>query len=1488
MAIQDTPIKTEALVTQDLPIEQLNEESPKSKDTEAFETNQAAFLNTYVTGSSVLENYNYYSGVIDKSKELRKLAITKAQQDSVALEEEFVENPYGSTGSIQDTAESFRASTKQAMNQKADPDRQYVETLVGDSIDFEEVTKQTANTKMYKMLADWQEDTSGFDIAVDFAQSILPFMESYEGYALTGQYLDQDKYISQAVSRFKQLSPEDQLSIFPQLKKDLEEKVGPLNGINILNNFLSPMGEENAQGFSNIEKVFDVLDAGGLIAPIGWALRGAKNSYNTVKAAKALKNEQLAIDTNLSSITDPDIAKSAGLSQETATGNVLPFDTSLVDIGHTGGLSGKTFDQLGEFFGEVDRLAEDIIAGKSFLKEGILNTTQRAVLEEEAFAKLRAEKADNLRITGKDENTTTFSYNVLDEDGVVSDEVFELKLTLNDAGMWEQDTMGLTSRLVGSPTVQAKKAYREDVDTAQRIDYLNSRLNTQLLSATREALRPIGLVPTPKTKASLAKVDNALMQGDEWKNLDGTRGTVFSVEDLRVTFQLEDNEISSYFRINRLNNNLHRIRNHEVRQEHIARGYKQVSFTRNSEAMSGKVFESSNDAALSVSGRNTNYIYDAELDDLVAVKGKESKFFSNVYNNDKKIVRLAQPYDIGGGRGKVNFAMVSTDEIADLPAQVLPRKAGYVPRIYENNVYFAKELFEETVDGDKTVSATKTLRFFDNKKEGDAYIEQLVAKEVEQLTKGNSAKSAAYQTKLAAYEKGMDRFNSGKRKTAPKRPTAPKIDANVAAVTARVKAKYKLRSDREEEILSSATGDISGGSGGLYTGARAQDDILFGLNGDKPNRLNSFEALTRNIGNVSKFTSMNQWRLGAEQRWINTANRIYKEKGVNITVDKFDRLAETAETVDEVAFLNRAFDQIRDWQGFATPEERLWSAGMQKLYDGAANKGLKNTAKLLGSLRDKDPIGVARATAFHSLLGWFNPAQLWVQAQGAMMAASLGAGKYLTRSLGQTTALHMLDTGGEVLRKGSGSVGRAAGMNEQELVRLHDLWRKTGYFDSVKQTADHAAASKGYGMSRDLFKRAADQGLMFYRAGELFNRRLSFSTAVNRWMEKASKKVGTKQGIMNIDDAALRSIMDDANNMMQNMTKANRASFQKGVFSIPTQFLQVTTKFLETAGGFNKNFTGIERSKMIAAQFALYGTAGVPLVGLGNKMLLSMGITQKEVDDNPGLVKTWNDGMWGAATFWILGADIELASRGSVLRGVGDFVDNWFVQESTITEKFLGAFGSSQTRYFDSFIHYTKPFTLGNMSTIQWEDGAKLLVYPFLDTISTSRNIVKAEYMQRMDATYSKSGRVNDTHEYNFMEEWSMRVGFQPTRDSEAWDIKERTKAGQKLKETIQTYVQKELNTFAFRYPQGGYTDTEYNEHAAKIESAMGALYPDEAMEVTEAIARGMEQGSARTLAVKRAMEHTKSNLTAEALTWRAALLGNGVLRVGDPTQEEE
>jgi len=643
---------------------------------------------------------------------------------------------------------------------------------------------------------------------------------------------------------------------------------------------------------------------------------------------------------------------------------------------------------------------------------------------------------------------------------------------------------------------------------------------------------------------------------------------------------------------------------------------------------------------------------------------------------------------------------------------------------------------------------------------------------------------------------------------------------------------------------------------------------------------------------------MNQWRLGLEQRWINTVNRIFEAKGIDFKAEGFKKLTQEGEAADEVAFLNRMYDQIRDWQGFATKEERVWNTTVQSVYDwamsGAAKSGgikkygYQRAGKLVGNLRNTDPIATARSTAFHSLLGWFNFSQLWVQMQGMAVAASVGAGKYLGRTLNQSIALSMLDTGGTTLAKGARGIAKASKMDEAELTKLHELWKKTGYRDSVLQTADHAAASKGYGMSMDLFRRASDQGLIFYRTGELTNRRISFTTGVARWQE-TRRAAGKDDAISMIDDNALKGIMDDANNMMLNMTRANRAQWQKGFLSLPFQFLQVTTKFLETAGGFNKNFTPAERGRMFASQIMLYGTAGVPVAGLGMKFAAeTMGLTQQDIDDNPLAAKAINDGFWGFTTYAVLGADIEVSSRGSLLRGVGDFVDNWVVQESAVAEKLFGAFGSTGTRFWDSLTYNLKPFTLGGIEAINWDNASSLLVSPFLDTISTSKNAVKAEYMQRLDTIYSRNGRPLDSRDYSFTEEWAQRLGFQVTSGAETYDIAQRVKSADALKQKSTDYVIRKMNEFAYKYPNGGYTQEAFEEHQRELQVATAVLYPDEYKEVIYSVDRAIQGGSRRAEAVKRARETIKENSVAEASSWRAALLGNKALRLGLETEEEE
>lgn len=1453
MAIQDTPVQVQqpAQGIKDTPVK-LSFEGVRSEDTEQFLAVQSAFLDNYLSGTPVVENYNHYSKMINKDAEAAKLAQIKAKTDAEEVAEEFYRNPYALAGDFETTAVAGGLAIEEARRQGTDVDMQYAEAVSGPDFMPEAVREEAARASMFKMLNDFDQEVSFGDHVMDFFKGFVPGLSTYEGYQLTGDVWDQSEGIAQAIRTFQTQPIEVQERIFPVLRDELREKAGDAAALRLLEQFLKPTGGEEVEEFSNLETVLDFVDLTGVGLLFGQTLRGMKQGYNLTKTMKRVGNDEGAVESAVASFVDADIRRATNQDEVTAIGNVVPFDTSIEDLGHVNGLHGDVYNSLKEYFGEVDKTAEDIMLGRGFLKEGIISTRARADLEAEAIRRFKAEQAEDITPIFRDENQTTFAYKIRDEDGNITEQQYTMNVTLDDAGMWDQSVSGLMANLVGSPSWIARSAaLKEDVATAQRLDYLSGQINRQLTDLTKKALEPLGNLLRPKNRQKLAKVDNALIQGDEWKNADGTRGKVFDVEELRTRFKLEDDEISSYYRINRLYNNIWNIRNHEKRQEMVGRGYKNLNLPRSGEKTYGRPLENATTANGSIRTNNVNWVYDADADELVEVRNAGEGFFKDLYDNDKVIVRLDESYNIGGDRGNVRYIISNKDEVSELPQEVLLRKVGYVPRVYTSNVYFVKELGERVLDKDKTETFEKTLRFFDNKKEADDYVTQLVNDELADIT---------------------DPIARGQ-------------------LEKQLRVKYQARADRESEILAGQAGTVGHGSGGLYTGARAQDDILFGLSGDKAQRVNSFEALTRNIGNLSRFTSINQWRMGLEQRWVNTANEIFRKKGIDKRVESLQRLDTIAEAVDEVKFLNRMHDQIRDWQNFPTESERFFQSSVQSMYDFAKAKGWNRTAKMIGNFRDSDPVSAARATAFHSLLGWFNPAQFWVQAQGMSIALSLGLGKYAGRSMANAMALRALGEGAvnpariSAVSKGSRLLSANGAYDADDLAKLHELWKKTGYQDSVVQTADHAAAAKGYGVTMDAIKRTADRGLLFYRQGELLNRSFSFTIAIERWKEKTGK------GIADITDDVLKGIMDDANNMMLNMTRANRASWQKGLPSLPTQFLQVTTKFLETATMANRQFEPAEVGRMMLGQLALYGTAGIPIIGGGvgiGAMLATeiFGMDQQDIDNNPAIVKTINDGFWGLVSYQAFGVDIELSSRGSLLRGIGDFVDNWFVQESTITEKLLGAFGATQTNFMDTFLSELRPFTLSNVKELDFDDVASLAVNPVLSSISTWNNARKAYYMARLGELYNRRGRVVARGDYDVLDVIAQGIGFQRTEMTETYDLAFLNRQEQEHLNGVVDDVLKQMNSFAAKYPDGSYTAEQFDEHYAGLQLLMAGLDPDQRMQVQSSIKRALLDSPRRDYEASRYIERTMQNTADKLEMWKATAIGNKIIRVGQPLEE--
>lgn len=1424
MATLDTPIQ-EQEVNIDAPVVDMPTIQQDSQRLDEFKAIKAAYLDNYNTGKPVLEAYMDHRGALDKDSTLAQLSAEKLVEDNTAateaLEATALEDPEVFVESVE--AEQELRAQRELLS--SDPTKQFVDTIAPVETDEETKAAVTNYVKLYEMLESSMSEFSVPELMMDFGLGITPLVSTIREATTLGSVINNEDEVREMIFNFKNMSFEEQQELFPQLSQEILEGLGPIRGGDVLTKFIEPSTEEELGDFSNWWKLIDAVDIASISTTAVFAANRMRQAFNLPKVLNRAENKEAAGDTVATALADEQAAESMNMTQETAFGDAVAFDISIEDPAYTKGISAESQESIKKFFGVADKSVEDIMAGNGYLKEGVLNNVERAAKEKIALNNLSNAKHEEIKIAGRTENTTKFTYRAKDEDGNYYDEDFTLDLTLDDTGQWTQSEIMVGSEYINSPTVFAKGTTRLDVDTAQRLDAQTAKVFRELTDLQRAAVKPLGNLLRPKNRKRLEEVEHALRAGDEWKDeTTGIRGKVFDPEELKGQFHLDNEQIQTYYQTNRLYNNLWRLRNNTKREEMIAFKYKQVNILDDDYSF-GKPHDTDGAAYNAVVQNKVLTAFDAVEDAVTNNLTKAA--IEEQYALGKVLVKMPEAYQAGAGRGKFTHIFVNADSINELPAVVLNRKRGYVPKVAEDGYWFVKEKGTEVIDGREVPATIKTHRYFDNKEDADKFREQLIEADMEEL--------------------GITRTQA--------------------------EAKYENREDREQEIIATATGQFSHGSGGLYTAARAEDDILFGLNGELGQRINPYEALVRNIANVSRMVPINQWRLGLEQRWINTARALTGED-----IQSFEKFSGTIEATRKGEFLNKMFDQVRDWQGFPSKQEQVYNALNQRMYEWSLRNGFSAGAKLTGWLRDKDPVAASRAAAFHSLLGWFNPAQLWVQAQGMSIAVSINLGKNLTETLRHTTGLTILGQGADVSKGQISLAAKAAGIDADELLKMQDLWKKTGLEDSILQTADHAAAIRGHGIAMDALSQAADKGLFFYRQGEFLNRRMAFTTALDEF------RTANKGRFPN--DEELKGVMDRTNNLMLNLGRANRAQWQKGIASVPTQFFQVSAKALETVGGFNDNLEGAERLRVLAGQVALYGAAGIPLAGLGvNYALEVLGVTQEDIDNNPVLVKTFNDGFWGFTTLGIFGIDAEVSARGSLVRGVTDFVDNWMFSESTVATKLMGAFGNTGQRFWDSMTQQLRPITMGAYPTDIIE-LAKIPTLPFLDTISTWRNGEKAVFMQAIDKILDRHG--DPTVERGFMlrESISAAIGFRLSDEVQAWNLTERTQHIIDSNKKVADMIIDRMNEVSLR-DAAGILDEEFLRETEQFYALMyGSLEFDRQEDVRNSVQNRLKRDDKQTRAIKKYIDKVIGNSTESLSIIKDGIIGTNVQTLNRPEEE--
>ena len=1428
---QDLPLEINS--QEDLPLDlDVTLKKPEPESMQDMRRGHAAALESDIDGINIVEAFKNIDPSADPKDLVNLLSYKRTDKQREVLKNYFNANLGNTPSEIAQNALVYQKMVDQQEANRSDVEKQVTESLSGIEVDENMKQQIQAELLLANTVSEMVNDYQFFDKAVDFGKMLLPTTASFDNYQLTGSVFGAQDYLRDVITGLKDLKETDPVKfqkVFPAFVNEIKDVLPKGKAISVIAAVGELRGEEKAgEQFRAIDAVLDVADAATLGMAAAVKVGKLVSKLNAIKTASRLGNVEVAAELNVATLTDEtgEIARTAGVDKTTAYSNAAPFRVDELDESYAAGLSTESLQRIQSNKAKQRKVTEIVTSDNGILREELLSQVERDTAENKFVDNLRTRGFEDITVAGRGRDSTEFRYAYVGEDGKKQFVREKMNLTYDDiTRSWRDSEQGMFAAWLKSPTAFAKNAI-EDVRSAIRLDTTSPVVGNMLKELQTDALTPLigkrgfgGL--RPKVRRQLAEIDNVLLAGDSYKDAAGIQGKVFSVEELRGGVngvKLNDSQIEVYYNLRNLYDELWVIRNSETRRNLLAQGKRQVMIDEAPHV--GNSYDKAGGVGVINSSGNVR-VYDAAAREARIIDGSEmAALYDDGYVLNKLDNTISHP-DIPDEL--YDLVITHRGSVGQLPNKVIHFREGYVPKVNRDAYWFVKQRGTRTVNGKvHTNQVLKTERMFSNKHEAEAWLRT----------------------------QGRDDL--------------------------------VLLPDRalEKQLL----GDSQVGSGGgLYTGPRAVEDIPFGAEGLPGERLSTLEALSLNIHSLQNFVSRNQWRMSMRQKWINSA----RQAGFDFIEKEGYKPGLIPADDPRGVGLKKLAEQIDIWSGFPTKGELWWDGVVSSGMEWALNHSLlpKKVVLETGNYlrRTGDPVTKLRGLAFHSLLGWFNPAQLWVQAQGATVAASL-AFKLKDpiaplRLLKNQTALAFASRFADdpaVLKRIS-SVAQIPAKELDEIVRL---WKRTGYEDSVLNTADHAAAIAGYGSGADALRRVADKGLLFYRTGELVNRRYTFLTALERARERL--------GRINLTDAELRNVMTDANNMMLNLSKANRASWQRGVVALPTQFLQVQAKMVETLVGANQSFTVGERLKIMAGQIAFYGAAGIPMGALGVRWVTEqLGVSQGEIENlPPEVVKLVNGGLWEYFIFAGMGADVDVASRGAIADGITEFTTDLIFSEAPITEKILGAFGTVPHRFYKAY-KVIEPMALGAMFHEEKLTNEQILqaVSSLASVTSTWNNIQKGLFMNRLHMLIDSRGRVVVSgDDFKTETEVMTMLGFQP---SELQRVRDRDALVRGRKEYRSQVVDSMVNNY-WLYVQtykGADNDAEReqvikNFKIANTLIAQSLRNEDEVRKVQEAFKDRVEKGEdEKTRSIRQFIEEFNDSQVVGAGTIIQSMLANGMIQ---------
>lgn len=547
-------------------------------------------------------------------------------------------------------------------------------------------------------------------------------------------------------------------------------------------------------------------------------------------------------------------------------------------------------------------------------------------------------------------------------------------------------------------------------------------------------------------------------------------------------------------------------------------------------------------------------------------------------------------------RGNVKFLLARDVETKPLPLRQIPYRAGshveYMPGYYMRQAHVERNRGLDGIEDNVYYGDRNIFHFLT---EEDAKFWTPKMEEARQLLlKGDEAATRAYveNTLPMSWNRFMQYWISDSNPTGLLDPETPimysRSDVSLAR-DGKLKNYTNFREDKDSPY------NLEKGVNFEYAGERDRSLSTIVREGSpeaplyrmEPARtIDPLPLLHRNTTSLLRSRYLDDLK-------IKTAERFIQEFGDLLRTDKAILRQNPAVALFDPDWINGANPErlmaakhfrrtVVEFLGMESRTSQVMNMFRQKIAEQIMNrlgqKGFK-LAKPFLMHTIKDPVTRMRQFTFDLNLGLFNPVQLFLQGQLFTHTLAIEGVQRTTQSAGAAAMYHFLRFGHEpAMMKQAAKTAGKFGWKAEEFQESYEAFIRSGLYHVGPEHAfrDTLLNEKIYQGKLGAF---FDWGRVFFNAGERWPRAVAWAAAYRRWRDANPGK--------RLNARAESEILDRANTLIANMSRAGAAPWQKGWISPATQFFSFQARLMEQMLG--KELTVGEKTRLFTLHSMMYG-----------------------------------------------------------------------------------------------------------------------------------------------------------------------------------------------------------------------------------------------------------------------------------------------------------